>query len=79
VAFIHLPEKDEIENGPSNLGLRARHSIEDAGGKLFDGFKLCRLTTADYYPNDEHPNSAGYAKIAACFTSVLKEMVAGAP
>jgi hypothetical protein len=77
VAFLHLPEKDEIDNGPNYLGLKARRSIRDAGGKLFDGFKLCQLTAADYYPNDDHPNRTGYAKIASCATGVMKEMTAG--
>ena len=75
VAFIHLPQKEELASGPDDLGLKARRSIEEAGGKLFDGFKLCRLTAADYHPNDQHPNSRGYGKIAACTMSVIKEMV----
>jgi len=75
VAFIHLPQKEEIDSGPDDLGLKARRSIQEAGGKLFDGFKLCRLIAADYHPNDLHPNSRGYAKIAACVMSIIKEMV----
>jgi len=72
VAFIHLPQKDEINNRePNILGLEARRSIQEAGGKLFDGFKLCRLTMADYYSNDDHPNSGGYVKIAFCVTKVI--------
>ena len=77
VTFIHLPQKDEI-NGPNELGLKARRAIQEAGGKLFDGFKLCRLTAQDYYSNDDHPNSAGYKKIAVCVNNVLKEVIAGA-
>ena len=61
VAFLHLPQKDEA-NGPNKLGLKARHAIEEVGGKVFDGFALCGLTAADYYVNDEHPNRGGYAK-----------------
>ncbi len=75
VAFLHLPQKDELDHGPNDLGLKARHSIQQAGGRLFDGFKLCRLKASDYYPNDEHPNRAGYAKIASCATDVINEMV----
>ena len=77
VAFIHLPQKDEVGYGPNNLGLRARRAIEAAGGKLFDGFKLCQLTGTDYYVNDDHPNKDGYTKIAACAANVIKELVAG--
>jgi hypothetical protein len=77
VAFIHLPQKQEIDNGPNNLGLKARRSIQEAGGKLFDGFKLCRLTAVDYYLNDDHPNSSGYAKIAACVNNVISELITG--
>jgi lysophospholipase L1-like esterase len=76
VAFIHLPQKDELDHGPNDLGLRARRAIDDAGGKLFDGFKLCQLTRADYYMNDEHPNKQGYTKIAACAAKVINEFVA---
>jgi hypothetical protein len=75
VAFIHLPQKEELASGPDDLGLETRRSIEEAGGKLFDGFKLCRLTAADYHPNDQHPNSRGYAKIAACTITIINEMV----
>jgi lysophospholipase L1-like esterase len=74
VAFIHLPQKEEIDSGPDVFGLKARRSIQEAGGRLFDGFKLCRLVAADYHPNDLHPNSRGYSKIAACTMSVIKEM-----
>jgi hypothetical protein len=76
VTFIHIPQKDELDE-PNELGLRARRAIRDAGGRLFDGFKLCHLTATDYYANDNHPNRGGYAKIASCVTSVIKEAVAG--
>ncbi len=76
VIFIHLPKREEIANGPDELGSQARRAIQQAGGRLFDGFKLCGLTTTDYYPNDHHPNSGGYAKIAACVNSVIRETVA---
>ncbi len=79
VAFLHLPQKDEVEKGePIKLGLKARRAIQGAGGKLFDGLKLCGLTVTDYYVSDEHPNKAGYAKIASCADSVIKELTAGA-
>jgi hypothetical protein len=78
VAFLHVPQKDEVANGgPIKLGLKARRSIEEAGGKVFDGLKLCGLTVPDYYPNDDHPNSAGYVKIASCTNNVIKQLVAG--
>jgi hypothetical protein len=76
VAFIHLPRKEEIDSGPDAFGLKARRSIQEAGGRLFDGFKLCRLVAADYHPHDLHPNSRGYAKIAACTMSAIRELVA---
>jgi len=75
IAFIHLPQKNEIEYGPNSLGLKTRRAIEQAGGKLFDGFKLCGLTVADYYTNDDHPNKSGYTKIAACASGVIDELV----
>jgi hypothetical protein len=76
VVFMHLPQEGEI-NGLKDLGLRTRHSIEEAGGKLFDGFKLCRLTARDYYSNDGHPNRSGYAKIAFCVTNAVKDVITG--
>jgi len=78
VAFIHLPQKDELDLGPNRLGSSARRAIADAGGKLFDGFKLCQLTKADYYTNDDHPNKSGYSKIAACAANVINDFVAEA-
>ena len=77
VAFLHVPQKDEVGHGPNSLGLKARGAIEDAGGKLFDGFKQCQLTSADYYANDNHPNKGGYSKIAACAAKVINQLVAG--
>ena len=74
VVFLHLPQKNELGSGPDSLGLRARKAIEEAGGKLFDGFKLCNLTTADYFTNDNHPNADGYKKIAGCAAGVIKEL-----
>jgi len=79
IAFIHLPQKDELAHGPNNLGIKARHAIEDAGGRMFDGFKLCQLTESDYYVNDDHPNKGGYTKIAACAANVINELGAGPP
>jgi hypothetical protein len=77
VAFMHLPQKDEI-NGPGRLGLEARQAIEQAGGRLFDGFRLCGMTPADYYVLDGHPNRQGYGKIARCVSPVI-QTVASAP
>ena len=74
VAFLHLPQKNEIGRGPDALGLRARHAIEEAGGKLFDGFRLCGLTESDYYVNDDHPNVEGYTKIAACAGEIASNL-----
>jgi hypothetical protein len=70
MAFIHLPQKDEINTEPHGLGLLARRSIEEAGGKLSD----CSLTTTDYRAYDGHPNSNGNAKIVACATEVIKDI-----
>lgn len=75
VAFLHLPQKEEPA-GPFEEGLRARRSIEAAGGKVYDGFKLCGLSLADYYRIDSHPNPNGYAKIAACAVDVIKQLAA---
>ena len=74
IAFLHLPQKNELAYGPDSLGLKARRAIQEAGGKLFDGFKLCKLTQKDYYINDDHPNRSGYAKIAACTADVINEL-----
>ena len=71
IAFLHMPQKDELDHGADNLGMRARRAIEEAGGRVFDGFKLCNLTTADYFSNDIHPNDKGYAKIASCAAKVV--------
>jgi hypothetical protein len=51
-------------------------AVDTEFGDAFDGFELCGLTTADYYPNDEHPNSGGYSKIAACVINIIKEQIA---
>jgi len=75
VAFLHLPQKNEVAAGPNDLGLAARHAIEAAGGMLFDGFKLCQMTPSDYFPNDDHPNPHGYAKIATCAADVASSLV----
>jgi hypothetical protein len=79
IAFFHLPQKDELHRGPNTLGQKARHAIEDAGGRLYDGFELCQLTESDYYANDDHPNKSGYAKIAACAAHVINELGAVPP
>ena len=73
VIFVHLPQKHEFPE-PIELGKQLRRWIQDAGGKLFDGFKLCQLTTSDYHTNDQHPNSSGYAKIASCVASAIKDL-----
>jgi hypothetical protein len=77
IAFIHVPQKDETD-GPSDVGLAARRAMEEAGGKVFDGFKLCRLTAADYYSYDGHPNSSGYTKIARCVNNIIRDTTAEA-
>jgi hypothetical protein len=75
VLFVHLPQREEINNGPSGLGLKARQAIDEAGGKWLDGFAMCRLTEKDYYVNDAHPNAAGYRKIASCITEVIEQAI----
>jgi hypothetical protein len=75
VAFMHLPQKNEMD-GPSELGMEVRRAIQEAGGKLYDGFKLCGLTTADYQIHDIHPNKQGYGKIANCVGDVIQRMTA---
>jgi hypothetical protein len=72
VTFIHLPQKDELDRA-NRLGLSARRSIEKAGGRLYDGFKLCGLTPSDYHINDGHPNERGYAKIAHCTSRIIEQ------
>lgn len=74
VAFLHLPVKEELDKGPGELGVKARRTIQQAGGKLFDGFRLCGLVAGDYHPHDLHPNSRGYAKIAACTLNVIQQI-----
>ena len=73
VAFIHLPQKNEM-SGPNEIGMEARRSIQDAGGELYDGLKLCGLTEADYHIHDGHPNKQGYGKIENCVSAVLRRM-----
>ena len=73
VTFVHLPQKDET-SGPNEIGWLARSAIEDAGGKLYDGFKLCDLTPADYHVHDGHPNAQGYGKIAHCVAAIVRRM-----
>ncbi len=74
VAFLHLPQKNEIAGGPNDLGLAARRAIAAAGGTLFDGFKLCQMTPSDYFPNDDHPNAHGYSKIATCAAEIATSL-----
>jgi len=72
--FLHLPQKDEM-SGPNDLGRKARRAIEEAGGKLIDGFDLCRLGSSDYFVHDNHPNKSGYKKIADCVEHVIKDRI----
>jgi len=74
VAFLHLPQRDEIHDGL--LGLQIREDISRAGGKLYDGFALCGLTAGDYHVHDNHPNEVGYGKIARCVSQVVRSMTA---
>lgn len=76
VIFVHIPQKDEIGK-PDKLGIKARQAIEAAGGHLVDGFQRCGLTETDYYPRDDHPTPAGYAKVARCVGDAIKEMTSG--
>jgi len=73
VVFMHLPQKDEVD-GPKVAGMELRRAIQEAGGKLYDGFKLCHLTAADYHVRDAHPNAQGYGKIANCVDQVLQQI-----
>lgn len=78
VAFLHLPQKDELD-GMSEPGMQERRAIQAAGGKLYDGFQLCHLTPADYHVRDPHLNAQGYGKIANCVGKVLHELTANVP
>jgi hypothetical protein len=75
IAFLHLPQKEE-SGGSEASGLQARRAIAAGGGRVVDGFQLCGLTPADYYLNDDHPNRAGYTKIARCVGKVISQLSA---
>ena len=70
---MHLPQKDET-GGPNALGLRVRQDIESAGGKLYDGFKSCGLSVADYQAHTRDPNERGYDKIVRCVRKIADRM-----
>ena len=76
VLFIHLPQKEEVEQGtvfPD--GLLTRKFIQDIGTHYADGFALCGLTESDFFPVDRHPNQQGYSKIAKCTAQIIEQFL----
>jgi hypothetical protein len=73
LVFLHLPQKDET-SGPNERGLEARRAIQGSGGNLLDGFKLCPLSSNEYYLHDGHPNERGYSRIADCVSTIVHQM-----
>lgn len=66
VLFIYLPQRYELAAGPNWYGKKANEFIRRSGFAFVDGRAQCGLTAQDYYEHDGHPNTGGYAKIAAC-------------
>jgi hypothetical protein len=74
IIFIHIPQADELEGGPNDIGLLARKVIRNHNGNLYDGFQKCGLELSDYYVNDKHPNAKGYKKIAECVLDASEKL-----
>jgi len=71
--LIHLPQKEELASGPSEIGLKGRDFVRHAGLTLVDGFAQCGLTPSDYLSHDGHPNGSGYHKIAVCVERIVRD------
>jgi len=70
VTLIHLPEKREVLAGAYAADLAG--AAKAAGLRFVDGLKACKLTVADYFPRDPHPNDVGYEKIRICVAKALR-------
>jgi hypothetical protein len=70
---LHLPEKHEaLSHKWSHESFEVRAFFQDIGVNYVDGMERCRLTGADFYRFDDHPNTMGYEKIRHCVANLLK-------
>lgn len=79
VLFVHIPNNWNLAHGMSLDSTDALDVIAAAGGRVFDGFSHCGLTSADLHPHDGHYNAAGYGKLAACVLRATEEFPAVRP
>jgi hypothetical protein len=73
--FLHLPQKDEVLNGISPLGIQVQEYLRSENFRLVDGFRQCGLEISDFLPNDGHPAAAGYDKVRTCVEHAIETIL----
>ena len=76
VAFVHIPQKHEVEEGYDHDGVLSQQTIREAGATLYDGRMMCGLTAEDYFPIDQHLNAQGSQKLSECLLRVYEQWTA---
>jgi len=73
VSFIHLPMRGEVERGEYKAGTRElAKRIRSSGVDYFPALRKCSWAGELFFRHDEHPNAAGYARIAECVGDYLR-------
>src|SRR6185312_8629658 len=69
IRMVHVPDKFESEAGRYTVDVAAM--LGELHIDYFSVLERCPLAQDSYYARDNHPNAAGYRKLAACVSNYL--------
>jgi len=74
VSVVHLPSRGEVERDAyDSLGDELRSGIEALGVQYVPALHVCAWGPAMFFRHDNHPNAAGYARVAECVGAHLRQ------
>jgi len=74
VTFIHIWQKDEVNEGHLNQqGIAVRSFFKEFEPSV--NISDCRLLPSDFHIKDGHPNRQGYIKVRECVATVANNLV----
>lgn len=70
VRFFHVPDRNEVRAGRYEFDLAG--AIPGLGIEYVPALTVCTMTLDVYFPYDNHPNAAGYRRMADCVSRHLR-------